>query len=134
MSIFTSPRFLRTVMLADAASCLATGALQAAFAEPLGNWFGMPPALLAATGWFLLGYAAAAAFVATRQPVPRAPVAVFAVGNLAWAVACLALLAGSWVSPTPLGVAWVLAQALTVVVLAELQRLGLKRDPIAGWA
>jgi len=134
MSIFATPRFLRNVMLADAASCLATGLLQVALADPLAAWLGLPAPLLLGTGWFLLGYAAAAAFVATRQPVPRAPVAVFAVGNLAWAVACLALLAGSWVKPTTLGIAWVLAQAVTVVVLAELQRLGLKRDPIAGWA
>jgi hypothetical protein len=134
MSIFSSPRFLRTVMLADAATCLATGALQGAFADPLAGWLGLPAALLAATGWFLLGYAAVAAYVGTRQPVPRAPVAVFAVGNLAWGIACLALLAGSWVSPTALGTMWVLAQAVTVFALAELQRLGLKRDPIAGWA
>jgi hypothetical protein len=134
MSIFASPRFLRHVMLADAASCLATGALQVALAGPLAALLGLPSALLLATGSFLLGYAAVAAFVATRTPVPRAAVAVFAVGNLGWALACVLLLAGDWVQPTGLGTAWVLAQAVTVLVLAELQRLGLKRDPIAGWA
>lgn len=134
MSIFASPRFLRHVMLADAASCFATGALQAAFPAALATLLGLPAGLLLATGWFLLGYAAVAAYVGTRDPVPRAPVAVFAVGNLAWAVACVALLAGAWVQPTALGTAYVLAQAATVVVLAELQRLGLKRNPVTGWA
>ena len=33
MSIFASPRFLRNVLLADSASCLAPGALQLAFTQ-----------------------------------------------------------------------------------------------------
>ena len=134
MSIFASPKFLRHVMLADAASCLATGALQVAFTEPLSQLLTLPAPLLAATGWFLLAYAAVAAWVGTRQPVPRAPVLVFAAGNLGWAAGCIALLAGSWVQPNALGVAWVLAQVAVVVVLAELQWTGLRRYPVTGWA
>jgi len=134
MSIFASPRFLRHVMLADAASCLATGALQVAFTQPLSQLLALPAPLLAATGWFMLAYAAAAAWVGTRLPVPRALVAVFAAGNLGWAVGCVALLAAGGLQPTGLGYAWVLAQAVTVAVLAELQWTGMRRYPVTGWA
>ena len=134
MSIFASPRFLRHVMLADAASCLATGALQVAFTQPLSQLLALPAPLLAATGWFLLAYAAVAAWVGTRLPVPRALVAVFAAGNLGWAVGCVALLAVGGLQPTALGYAWVLAQAAVVSVLAELQWTGMRRYPVTGWA
>jgi hypothetical protein len=134
MSIFASLRFLRHVMLADAASCLATGALQVAFTQPLSQLLALPAPLLAATGWFMLAYAAAAAWVGTRLPVPRALVAVFAAGNLGWAVGCVALLAAGGLQPTGLGYAWVLAQAAVVAVLAELQWTGMRRYPVTGWA
>jgi hypothetical protein len=134
MSIFASPRFLRNVMLADAASCLATGALQLGFTAPLAQLLNLPAPLLAATGAFMLVYALAAAFVGTRQPVPPGFVRLFAVGNFGWAAGCVALLAAGGFAPTALGVAWVLAQAVTVVVLAELQWMGVRHAPVPGWA
>ena len=134
MSIFSSPRFLRKVLLADAASCIATGALQVAFTSELARHLGISAALLTGTGWFLLAYAATVAFIATRDPIPRVFVWLLVAGNLGWAVACVALLASGWIAPTSLGVAWILAQAATVAVLAELQWTGLRRTRITGWA
>lgn len=133
MSILSSPHFLRRVLWADAASCLATGLLQLLPGAQLARLLGLPEALLTGTGLFLLAYAAAVAFVATRQPLPRPVVWVFVAGNLVWAIDCVALLLGGWVAPTLLGQAWVLAQALTVAVLAELQFAGLRKTaPAAG--
>lgn len=126
MSIFASPRFLRNVLLADAASCLATGAAQVAASGPLATLLGLPEPLLAGTGWFLLAYAALAAVVAFRDPVPAALVWTFVAGNVAWALGCVALLAGGLVAPTALGVGWLLAQAVTVATLADLQWTGLR--------
>jgi hypothetical protein len=134
MSMFESPKFLRNVLLADSASCLATGALQVMFTSPLADLLQLPAALLQATGWFLLAYAAVAAVVATREPVPRPLVWLFVAGNFAWAAACLALLVATPLSPTLLGQAWVIAQAVTVVVLAELQWAGLRAAPRISWA
>jgi hypothetical protein len=134
MSILTSPRFLRNVLFADAASCLVTGALQVLDTGPLVQLLNLPAALLTGTGWFLLAYAATVAFIATRDPIPRTLVWLLVIGNLGWGFACLALLASSLVSPTGLGMAWVLAQAATVVVLAELQWFGLRRAKTAAWA
>jgi hypothetical protein len=134
MSLASSPRFLRNVLLADALSCLATGGLQVLFTGQLASLLGLPAPLLAATGWFLLVYAAVVGWTALRDPVPRGLVWLFLAGNAGWALACIALLAGSVVAPTGLGMAWVMAQALTVGLLAELQWLGLRRQAIAGWA
>lgn len=48
-------------------------------------------------------------------------------GNLGWALGCVLLLISGSVAPTVLGTAYVLVQALTVGVLAELQFFGLRR-------
>lgn len=134
MSVFASPRFLRNVMLADAASCAGTGALQVLFAPALAELLRIPAPLLLGTGVFLIVYAAAATFVGTRQPVARGWVALFAAGNVAWAVCCIALLAGGALAPTALGMAWVAAQVVVVLLLADLQWMGIKRYPVQGWA
>jgi hypothetical protein len=134
MSMFDSPRFLRNVLLVDSASCVATGALQLGFTDALARLTNLPPALLLATGWFLLAYATVVAIVATRDPLPRPLVWVFVAGNFAWAVGCAALLVERAFAPTLLGEAWVIAQAVTVVVLAELQWMGLRRQAPLGWA
>lgn len=134
MSIFASPRFLRNVLLADAASCLVSGAAQLGFNAVLARLLNLPAALLLGTGLFLVVYGAIVAFIATRDPVPRPVAWLLVFGNLGWAAACIALLASGVVAPTGLGMAWVLAQAACVAVLAELQWTGLRRAPVAGWA
>lgn len=134
MSNFASPRFLRNVLWADAATCLATGLLQLAGGTALAQVLGLPQPLLTGTGLFLLAYAAAAAWTATRDPVPRILVGLFAIGNAAWAVGCIAVLATGMLQPSGLGMAWVLFQAATVAVLAELQFTGLRQAPVPGWA
>ena len=134
MSMFSSPLFLRRVLLLDALSCLACGLLQLLLNQSMVQWLALPAALVTGTGIFLLAYAAAVAFIATRQPPPRAVVWVLVGGNLVWAVDCVLLLASGWVSPSTLGTAYVLMQAVTVALLAELQWMGLRRRPLqAAW-
>jgi hypothetical protein len=48
-----------------------------------------------------------------------------------WVVGSVALLISGLVAPTMLGTAFVIAQALIVAILAELQLLGLKRQRLA---
>ena len=88
---------------------------------------------LVITGAFLLVYGAFVGLLATREPVPRPVVWLLVAGNLGWALGCLALVAAGALPLTGLGQAYVLMQALTVAVLAELQWFGLRRAP-AGWA
>lgn len=120
-------------MWADAASCAATGALQLALTGALARMTGLPAPLLLATGVFLLAYAGAAAWMASRAIPPRRLIGLVVVGNFGWAAACVVLLAVGGAALSPLGWAWVIAQALTVIVLAELQWMGLRRTrPAAG--
>ena len=124
---FASPRFLPRVMWADAASCLGTGALQLALAEPMARWTGLPAPLLNATGAFLVAYALLAAWIALRTPTPRALVGLVVLGNFAWALGCVALMLVGALPLSSLGLAWLALQAVVVVALAELQWLGLRR-------
>lgn len=132
MSIFASRRFLPRLMWADAASCAATGALQLVFAGALARLTGLPMPLLLATGVFLLAYAGAAAWMASRALPPRRLIGWVVAGNFGWAAACIALLAAGGTSISLWGWAWVLAQAVTVVVLAELQWMGLRHSRANG--
>ena len=133
MSVFAAPKFLRAVLFADSASCIATGAAQVLATSALAGALRLPAPLLLGTGVFLLAYAAVVAAVATRDPIPRPLVWLFVAGNFAWAAGCVALLVASPLAPTPLGQAWIVAQAVTVVVLAELQWAALRARPV-GWA
>ncbi|MGH8831652.1 MAG: hypothetical protein ACREXV_11240 [Polaromonas sp.] len=126
-SFISSPNFLRNVLRADALSCLACGLLQVALTGAMARLLGLPETLLAYTGEFLLIYAAAVAFISTRKPVPRPLVWGLVAGNLAWALGCVLLLLSGRVAPSLLGTAYVLVQAVTVGVLAELQFFGLRR-------
>lgn len=130
----SSPNFLRNVLRADALSCVACGVLQVVFTGQMAQLLGLPGALLAYTGGFLLVYAAVVAFVSTRDPLPRALVWVLVAGNLGWAIACALLLVSGRVAPSMLGTAYVVVQALTVAALAELQFFGLRRSaPQPAW-
>ena len=57
---------------------------------------------------------------------PRRLIGLVVAGNLAWAVGGVALLASGLGAQTALGVAWVLAQVVVVVALAQLQWMGLR--------
>ena len=133
-SILSSPNFLRNVLRADALSCIACGVLQVAFPAAMARLLNLPEGLVAYTGEFLLVYAAAVAFVSTRNPLPRPIVWALVAGNIGWALACVLLLVSGRVSPSMPGVAYVVMQALTVAVLAELQYFGLRRTtPRPAW-
>ena len=135
-SVLAFPRFLPRVMALDAASCAATGAVQLAFTDALARLTGLPAGLLVGTGVFLLIYAAAAAWIARRQPLMRTLIGLVAVGNFGWAAGCVALLASGVYAVSALGMAWVLAQAVTVLLLGEAQWMGLRatRAPSAAVA
>jgi hypothetical protein len=116
-----SNNFLRMVLWADAASCLVCGLLQVSFLRPLSQHLGLAPALLAGSGEFLLLYGAAVAFLATRARAPTAILWLLVIGNIAWAAASVGILLAGDVQPTFLGKGYILAQALTVLILARLQ-------------
>lgn len=117
---------LRRILLVDAATCVVTGLALALFATPLASRLGLPQPLLFYAGLALLPAAALMAWVAARTTVPVSGAWVVVAGNALWALASVALL--FFLSPRPLGYAFVIAQAVAVAVLAELEYVGLRRS------
>ena len=122
---------LRLALLGDAAASGATGLLLAAAAGPLAPLLGLPEPLLRGTGMVSLPYAAAIAWAGTRTAPPRWAVQAAVVLNLVWAADSVLLLILGPVSPTALGVAYVLAQALVVLGFAFAQWTALRRASVA---
>jgi hypothetical protein len=122
--------FLRNVLALDAAASGATGLLLVAGAGVLEDLLGLPVALLREAGLILIPYVAIVAWVGTREPIARSAVWAIIAANALWAVASVGLLVSGLVAPTPLGYAFVIAQAAVVAFLGELQYAGLKR-PVA---
>ena len=133
-SLTSSPDFLRHVLRLDALSCIACGVLQLGFPAVSARLFNLPQELVTYTGLFLLAYGAAVAVASTRALIPRPLVWLLVAGNLGWAALCIGLLASGRFSPTAMGTVYVGLQALTVLVLAELQYVGLRRAaPQPAW-
>jgi hypothetical protein len=118
--------FLRRVLLVDAATCLAMGALLLAATGALAFMLALPELLLRYAGLSLLPIAAFIAWVATRSSLPPPGVWLVVAGNALWVVASIGLLLGAWVSPNALGYAFVIAQAACVALLAALEYAGLR--------
>jgi hypothetical protein len=121
MPVKTYQNFLRYVLWADAISCLVCGMLQVALTGPLSLYFGLSLTLLMGTGVFLLLYGAVVAFLATRSRVPGAILWLLIVGNTVWGVLAVAILMGGDERITLFGKGYITAQALTVLILAQLQ-------------
>ena len=122
-----STPLLRVALLGDAVASGATGLLLAAAAGPLATLLGMPGPLLRGAGLVLLPYVAFVAWAGTRAAPPRWAVRAAIALNLLWTADSALLLALGLVSPTTLGVAFVLAQALVVLGFAVAQWTALRR-------
>jgi len=119
--------FLRRVLAVDAGSSVSMGVLVLAFADGLGNLLQLPAALLQESGLILVPFAAAVGFLASRAQPARWAVRIVIAANVIWAVDSTILLFTDWVQPNALGIAFVVAQAVVVGVLAELEIIGLSR-------
>ena len=111
---------LRPLLWLDAATGIAMAGLLLGLGAELSPLLGLPQSLLTEAGLILLPFVLLLAWTATR-PSPQRLTALVVAINVGWVVASLLLLAGPWVSPTPLGTAFVLAQAGAVAVIAWLQ-------------
>lgn len=127
MPSFRPSPFLRNAMSVDAAASGATALLVIAGAGFLDQWLGLPAALLRGAGLLLLPYVAFVMWLATRHSITAGAVWVVIATNAAWTAASLLLLVSGLVAPTALGYAFVIAQALVVAALGELQYVGLRR-------
>jgi hypothetical protein len=132
MSSFSLSTFLRYALIGDAAASGATGLLLTLGAGALAGLLGLPEPWMREAGLILLPYAAAVAYLGTRATVSCRAVWAVIVVNAIWVADSLLLLVSGWVLPTVLGYAFVLAQALVVLVFAEAQYFGLRRSADKG--
>ncbi len=119
---------LRRALQLDA---VASGAMAVLFtfgAGYLAPLLHLPENFLHPTGLFMFVWAALVGTLATRDTLSKALVWVVIVGNAAWTINSLALLATNWVTPNLLGSAFIAMQAIAVGVFAELQLMGLRRS------
>lgn len=112
---------LRSILLIDGIISGAMALLLIAGAGILDGVLDLPAAFLRGVGMVLLPWFALLAIVATRQTINRWAVRFVIAVNLGWVAASILLSFTGWVDPNALGVAFILAQALAVVVFALVQ-------------
>ncbi len=112
---------LRLALGLDAAVTGANAVAYLAAASVLDGVLGLSAPALRGVGAFLLGFTAVVAVLATRRTVhlgaARAVVAV----NVLWVVDSVAAAVVGWGSPTAVGTAWIVLQAVVVATFAGVQ-------------
>lgn len=115
----------RQAVLADAAASGAMAALFIAASGLVAELTGLPAGFLFWVGIAFVPWVAALVLIG-RSGGAGAVEAVIA-GNALWVVASIAVLVLGVFDLNALGVAFVIAQAVAVAILAELQFLGVRR-------
>lgn len=127
--IIPSP-FLRQALIADATTSAACGLLMMLAAGPLSGVLGLPEMLLRLAGLTLLPFAAVVGYLGLRERLARPAVWAVILVNAMWTADSILLLVSGWVQPTSAGYAFVIAQALVVLMYAQLQVIGLRRSTL----
>ena len=119
--------FLRAVLLLDAVTCVLSGILLFTVAGALERLLQIPAELSLVAGPVLLAFGAAVAWVGTRREVRH--IAVWAIISLngLWVVESLLALTLGWLEPNALGRYLIIAQAIAVAAIAELEFVGLRK-------
>ena len=120
------PLFLKRVLLMDAASCLAMGALLLVASGALSGMFGIDGRVLQLAGAILVPTGLFIAWTALRVPIAPVLVALIIIGNILWVAESFVVL-GQTPGATAIGQAFVIAQAVAVAGLAALETLGILR-------
>lgn len=126
-SVLPSP-LLRGGLLLDASVSAAAGLLQVGSGARGADALGLPAPLLSGSGGFMLVYAAVLVLMARSRALWAPMVQAVVIGNVGWALGCVAALCLSLPAPTALGTAWLLLQAVAVLVFAAAEGLGLRRS------
>jgi len=131
MQLFRTSTFLRRVLFADAATCLAAGLLMTLGSGQLEQFLGLPVELLRYAGISLFPFTAFLVYLATRENISPTVVWTVIVLNALWTADSFLLLMSGWVAPTELGYIIVTAQALGVAMFAVLEYFGLRKSATA---
>lgn len=127
-TITARPLRFRTIVGLDAATCLVMAALLLGGGGVLSGFLGIPQGLLTGAGAILVPVALFMAAVAARPSAPLWAAGLVIVGNAGWVLASLALALGPFIAPTSLGLAFILAQAAVVALLAVVEYRTWGRD------
>jgi hypothetical protein len=122
-----SDGLLRFALKTDAAMTAANGLAYLAGFALLDGWLGVPAALLAGVGAFLLAFAVFVGRVATQAEISRVAAGGIVAANALWAVDSVILLLVDGFTPTLAGQIVIALQAAGVAGLAALQYAGLRR-------
>lgn len=112
----------------DAILSLAAAAAVPLLLEPLAAALGFSRDQMILIAAFMFGWAACTGWMSGQARLPVWAVWMTIAVNVEWAAVSLLLPAFGWISPTPLGWTLLVAQAVGVLVFAELQWLGLRRS------
>lgn len=127
MNTLSMSPFLRKLLAVDAAASVATALPMLAAAPWLAAWTGLPATGLAVAGGVMVVYVAVILWWRRQATVRRGALWAYVAGNALWAVECGLIAFGGWLTPTPLGVGFLMMQAVAVIVFAELGWLALRR-------
>ncbi|WP_425317604.1 hypothetical protein [Pseudomonas nitroreducens] len=130
MTLLQPSPLLRLTLKADALAGGAMGLLMALAAQPLGQLLGLPFVLLLVAGIVLLPLALLLYWMSNQPALSRTGVWAVIALNALWVVESAALLVTGYVNPTALGYAFVIGQALVVLLFAELEFFGLRRSAV----
>jgi hypothetical protein len=122
--------FLRWVLRADSASCIAMGLLLMVATGPVAELVNLPVGLLRGSAFILLPFGAFVFWLSTRERASRSLIWTVIVTNALWVADSVLLLMTPWVEPNALGYAFVIVQAAAVAALAELQYVGMRRAAV----
>lgn len=134
MTANKSFKTLKIVLMFDAATCFAFGLLLCLGADLFASLFGLPTDLLIYAG-IILFPCSILMFVTAKQTHPGlALVWLIILGNLGWVLASTAMLFLPICTPTLIGYAFVIAQALAVLGITVLEYLAIARHSLSSAA
>jgi hypothetical protein len=128
MPAFFPTVFVSRVLLLDAVTCAAMGALLTGLSSTLAPVLGLPMALLLWAGILLFPSAGLMVIAASLKPFRSLLCWLVVAGNVLWVVASIAVL--TELEPTPLGLAFVLVQAAAVAILAMFEWRGIRQASV----
>ena len=117
---------LHNVLLLDAATCVAAGALMAFGSNFVAGLTAIPAPLLTWAGLILFPVAALMLYAGLQATPPRALVWLIIIGNIGWVAASLGVFA--FITPNALGIGFIAGQAAAVAALALMEHNALQRS------
>ncbi len=122
---------LKAALFADALVSAAVAALQLLGGQALAAWLNLPLPLLTGTGAFLVMYVIVLLALARSGSVPLALIWIVVLGNVGWAIGCVALPLLGFISTGSLGTAFVGIQAIVVLAFAALEYKGMRASGLS---